>query len=81
MWATCEHTVERSRSLQAANLASSLYQLVQQYGEHSVGVAAVKHLPRCDGNGNWHCHNPHSSLQHKPVEEARKHDAWRWTNV
>jgi hypothetical protein len=57
--------------MQAADLASSLYQLVQQHDKHGVCVAAVKHLPRCDSYGNWYSDDPHSTLQQKPGMKQR----------
>lgn len=55
-------TNNRSTTVQAAYLASCLYQLVQQHSKHHLGVTAIKHFPRCDGYGNWYRDNSHSPL-------------------
>jgi hypothetical protein len=55
-------TNNRSTTVQAAYLASGLYQLVQQHSKHHLSVTAIEHLPRCDGYGNWYSDNSHSPL-------------------
>ena len=55
-------TINRRNTVQAAYLASSLYQLVQQHSKHHLSVTAIEHLPRCDGYGNRYSNDSHSPL-------------------
>jgi hypothetical protein len=49
-------------AVQAAHLASGLYQLVQQHSKHHISVTAIEDLPRCDSYGNWYSNDSHSPL-------------------